>query len=501
MKSFKDQVESLRKSLFGEDQESTGKKLKSPQQGKKRKKTSSPSKHSSVQKSNRPPHYIQIGFDFGTAFSKCVYRDVNADQAWVYFPKYSSAEEHFFLYPDILKVESKFISCLKRSTRHYIDNGLFHLKWALKEAACGEYDSSILSAYKNIFGVHDNERIADIVEACAVYYLAGTFGDIRKVIRSQFRNFGQHPQDFMAINMGIPVAFTTDVNVQSLFQKTLCNSWGLSDDLLGHPPMKYDDVIALCNERQYYQNVEIHDACCIVPEVSANLQGFVKSRVSKPGLYLFSDTGAATVDQCVFTFTRENYEERLNYLHAEVLPLGSSQLEYFAASREIANHRPDGSALERWRTYKEQNAGSLELKYAKNKIYDLLSVETRKTLAFSKKKLYVKSQLENIEIIFSGGGHCEDPYKTAVYEPFSSPGVFSKRLNPDILGIPRPNDLNLDEIKCKYLISRLSVAYGLSFAKYDLVDNLFPDQLANPLPEEVWGPAVNERMAPSKEEC
>ncbi len=34
----------------------------------------------------RKPYLLQVGFDFGTAFSKCVIRDVALDKAWVFQP-------------------------------------------------------------------------------------------------------------------------------------------------------------------------------------------------------------------------------------------------------------------------------------------------------------------------------------------------------------------------------------------------------------------------------
>lgn len=41
----------------------------------------------------RPPYFIQIGFDFGTSYSKCVCRDVMTDKAWVHIPDKCVANE------------------------------------------------------------------------------------------------------------------------------------------------------------------------------------------------------------------------------------------------------------------------------------------------------------------------------------------------------------------------------------------------------------------------
>ena len=41
----------------------------------------------------REPYFVQIGFDFGTAYSKCVCRDVITNKAWVYLPTGSERKE------------------------------------------------------------------------------------------------------------------------------------------------------------------------------------------------------------------------------------------------------------------------------------------------------------------------------------------------------------------------------------------------------------------------
>ena len=61
---------------------------------------------------------------------------------------------------------------------------------------------------------------------------------------------------------------------------------------------------------------------------------------------------------------------------------------------------------------------------------------------------------------------------------------FPKDFLPDVVGLPIPNDLEIDGQKRRWM-SRLSVAYGLSFVRADLADNIYPKDLRDPDPSEI----------------
>src|SRR5690606_27470064 len=50
----------------------------------------------------REPYFVQIGFDFGTAFCKCVCRDMILDKAWIHCPPGSERAEMPYLIPSAL---------------------------------------------------------------------------------------------------------------------------------------------------------------------------------------------------------------------------------------------------------------------------------------------------------------------------------------------------------------------------------------------------------------
>ncbi|RMH36736.1 MAG: hypothetical protein D6690_05225 [Nitrospirae bacterium] len=271
----------------------------------------------------------------------------------------------------------------------------------------------------------------------------------------------------------------------------------ISDLLAGHFQIALRELIGLLNNACKFDSSLMKNSCFIYPEVSANVQGFVRSRVSAPGIYLFSDTGAGSVDQSVFIFLRENQRELLSYLHGSVLPLGSSHIEQIAA-RIAADRGDNRQSLEYWRIKKESGESDPILESAKNEIAWKLCQGTETTLAHARRKLYVRDQLFQIRIIFGGGGHCKHPYETGTMRSFQG-RLFTRPIKPDIVGLPSPNDL--EKPFQQNWFKRLSVAYGLSFIKAELTPFKYPQENEKPEPQEIWQPKKALSDAPTKDQC
>ena len=444
----------------------------------------------------RGPYFVQIGFDFGTAYSKCVCRDVITNKAWVYLPTRSECNEYPFLISSAILLRNGKLSHVENPGCDYHADGLYHLKHALEKVALCEWNDPVLDPYRNFPDMSHERQLAKFVQNCAIYFLAGILGDIRNHVRQRFPGFALHKDDYMAVNLAVPVADAERPQVNRLYQRVLYEAWVLADQLHGHPAIDVSEVERSVIDVAKEENPSHRNACFIYPEASANVQGFVRSRASSPGVYLFSDTGAGTVDQSVFIFLRGDHGEHLTYLHGSVIPLGSSLIERHAA---LASGKMDWSGLEAWRQKKESGENHPLLIEAKNRIHEELVCRTQETLARAKRKLIVKDQLNEIRVIFGGGGHCEHPYKTAVLRPFSG-GLFRRGISPDVLGMPVPRDLELEAGQTKWM-RRLSVAYGLSFERSELSTFTYPIEVDTPKPEEIWRPRRRIQDAPGKEEC
>lgn len=441
------------------------------------------------------PYFIQIGFDFGTCYSKCVCRDVMTDKAWVYRSPSPQNSTFPFLIPGTLILKSGQLTTVKDVGVQYVENGLYHLKPALVNAAQGKWNDPVFESYRLACGSRDPERLRNFLESCAIYFLAASLGAIRADIRRQMPDFGRMKDDYMAVNLAVPVADNKQKAVNELYERLLLEAWHLADRVSGNDSILLVDLEAMRKEHQGSINHQ-NDSCYIYPEVSASVQAFVRSRVSSPGIYLFSDTGAGTVDQSVFIFIRRNGKEYLTFLHGSVLPLGSSHIEHLAAKK---SGNTTWESLEQWRIRKEQNSDRVELRSARHEVAKDLNKCTTTTLARSKKKLYLQDQIEEIRVIFGGGGHCEDPYRKGALKPFAG-HLFRKNFVPDVIGVPIPKDLELRGSESDWM-RRLTVAYGLSFEHGILVDYAYPEEVETPDPKELCCQKRKIPDAPSKDEC
>lgn len=483
----------IRDKLFGEKKADSSPKAeaakKVPAKLEKSKPKTVKSKPSSR---DRDPYYIQIGLDFGTSFSKVICRDVVADKAWIFSPPGSNGKDLPFLIPSTVQVKQGSFSHSMISNGAYENNALYHIKMCLEAVAKKREDIAALG-FAGRIATQTGMNVEALLEASAVYLLAGILGSVKTEIPKenpeQFS--GNHPDDFLAVNMAVPVADADDAAVESLFNRVLRQAFVLADQFAGFPTMSIQEVLDRMEGcQEMIEKKEVTEACFIYPEVSANMQGFVRSRSSTPGIYLFSDTGAGTVDQSAFTFSRRDGEERLNYLHADVHPLGSSEIERLAATSFGKFTLPE---IEKLRKAKESGQKVPRLERAKNEIHKQLAKASEKTFGKTWGKLNSKRQLCDLQIIFGGGGHSEFPYEGAVFEQFQNQTLFDPkelqrrkcRSLPFKVGVPHPTDLKLSKKSARWM-PRLSVAYGLSFDRETLAQFVLPKDIPNPEPSQIW---------------
>lgn len=493
MSKFGDLLQNLKESLFGKSEKIETAEQPRAQKAEKQITSSTNAQRPSTISERTEPLIVQIGFDFGTAYSKCICRDIITNKAWIHIPSEVDDKELPFLIRGTLHIEDGKLKKLKNSSSQHAGNVLYNLKQALEKIALQDWTDPVLEPYRVAVGTSDPNRLSSFIEACSVYFLAGALGDVRSKVRQRLNALKALPDDYMAVNLAVPVADAQRPQINETYRRVLCKAWQLADTIPGHPSIELNELEGLlcC-----YDPSE-QDACYIYPEVSANVQGFVRSRASSSGMYLFSDTGAGTVDQGIFIFNRDSKnKEYLTYLHGSVLPLGSSYIERYAAEM---SQGVNFDQLEYWRKEKESGSNAHALNESRKRISNQLTKGSSATIALSIKKLYVKSQINSIRLIFGGGGHCLNPYQSAVMLPFSG-NLFSNPINPDIVGLPRPHDLEISPAEERWL-PRLSVAYGLSFLKDELSRFTYPMDVTNPSPDELWVTRTLKIVAATKDDC
>lgn len=431
-------------------------------------------------------YIVQVGLDFGTAYMKAVCRDLVKDSAWVYEPPVVSATPPC-LVPTTVAVRNGRLS---RTAGQHLPS----VKMALRACVLGDWGSPVLMPFRDALGTGDNGVLFRFVEVCAAYAIADMLSGVRGSVKKRLRGFGDREDDYLAVNMAIPVADAQLAPVNAAFLTVLRAGWRLSLSHVHGQDHDAEDLLRRVDAARTGSGDG--DACFVYPEVSANVQGFVRSRVSRPDVYLFSDVGAGTVDQSVFIYHRDRAgADSLVYLDAAVLPLGSAEIELRASGR---SERPGAAALEEFRRKKELGAADPVLDGVKKELATELALATKRTLQLAKKKLFRPDQLTKTRVIFGGGGHTENPYGRGTLSVFRSE-IFANGFTPDTLGMPMPTDLDLAPAKAAWM-PRLSVAYGLSFDRHQLVPFTYPMDLDTPTPLDTWAPPKKRGHAPTKDE-
>ena len=167
--------------------------------------------------------------------------------------------------------------------------------------------------------------------------------------------------------------------------------------------------------------------------------------------------------------------DQLTYLDARVWPLGSSQIEQRAAR---LSGDSNWSRLEELRQLKEDGCMDYTLANARDQIGCELREDTVTPLFRARQKLDLKLQLNDLRMMFGGGGHVKNPYEKQVLDALKDCRVFGKRPPvPDIVGMPLPTDLEPSDSISRWM-PRLWIAYGLSFPRDELAGHMYPSEVS-----------------------
>jgi len=118
MSKFSILIKNIKEKLFGRDQRQTvSEPIPSLRETKEHPYKSSDA--TPLAQTKRTPYFIQIGFDFGTSYCKCICRDVMIDKAWVHLPPEVREQELPFLIPSVLALKDGVIRHVGNSRSHY----------------------------------------------------------------------------------------------------------------------------------------------------------------------------------------------------------------------------------------------------------------------------------------------------------------------------------------------------------------------------------------------
>lgn len=416
---------------------------------------------------NRAPYYIIAGIDFGTAFTKCMVRNTATNELKAV--TYNLRGKTKYLLPSLLHLEKKGIVHPLHSEAKPGGMTIPYLKMALVAKCRGEANhwQRILNQANGRELPYD---IPPIVEGLVGFYLLCLIGRIVEFVRENWPDFGSNPDDQIFYNMSLPADDMQQEAVLGSFKK--CLYWAVSsydrDDL--------PDYDALTQE---ILNHPKRDGCNFLGEVTANVMSYRKERGGRPGLYLFVDVGAGTVDLSVFLYPDERYFTPMQtYTAAVVSMTGSSQIELRAFERFLGD-KDSPEVLWKIRQCKEGNSDyrmfTPLIEKAKTSLRADLDASLRATLGVARTN-HVPNEFKTMNVLMGGGGWCDIPYKTEVESVTAD-----FHLRPELLPLPKPQNSGDIWPGLPDAPKRFSVALGLSYPPWEWPDEIYPDDL-NPLP-------------------
>ncbi|HRT07410.1 MAG TPA: hypothetical protein P5038_10820 [Candidatus Paceibacterota bacterium] len=438
-----------------------------------------------------------IGLDFGTAFTKSIVRNLATDEAFIV----PLGSPPYFFPSEVLCGNGSFCIC-GDSMSGAQARTIRHLKMVLGDTAREQPNRAWLAEFaRETDSVNDGE-LKERAEHFTAYFLARVIQEAKAFILRQTPDFDEAAGDRWMVNMAVPVAHAQDNTVAHAFERCLRRAWLLSREPNLVRMTSQEIETALRNREDDGTDM----GCYIYPEVSANVQSYIKSRAGADGLYLFTDVGAGTVDLSVFIYYVHQTNDRpISYVSAGVVPLGSSQIEIRTAERLIRDQPGSGlvELREQIRLVKEgQRNGEPNLlaamRAAEQAIEDQLFEHAAPVLQNARSRIR-GSQWRTLKVLFGGGGADALLYRRAVKRWFEQFSFFTPEQTP----IPLPPDLrwppSIPEANRAQLFRRFSVAYGLSFDRANLEDHRFPSDVG-PLPRPAE-PPPERPQAPTMDEC
>lgn len=447
----------------------------------------------------RNPRIFNIGLDFGTAFTKCIVRDVDKRRA---YPLMVQIGDHAtFLVPSEVRVSNDILAAPMDSLPG--GNPISYLKMALAAVAEPREKEAWLRNVKDTLPPQWREAAPSHIEALTAFFLSRVLRVANDFIREKVPDFGQIPGDHCSVNMAVPVGHAQHPGIENIFRKALHRAHAIAAraDFKAIPLAEAVHTINAHPIPEATSNL-----CYLYPEVSANVQSYITSPAAKEGLHLFVDVGAGTVDLSAFIwFPHQSNSKHLSYLAAGVLPLGSSQIELRAAARCTAT-------LELIRKFKETNLAPSAIRgaiysavfSARNQISNELQPQAagllkkvRSLIPTAQNSRNRNTQFYKAQLILGGGGVCDNPYQSAVVRAMEQVAI----TDPPVLPLPKPGDVEWPRgVQADQAFKRLSVAYGLSFLKATLADHRFPSEIRPVATSSPHSSRPHQRHAPTKEE-
>ena len=278
------------------------------------------------------------------------------------------------------------------------------------------------------------------------------------------------------VNVGLPTDSYHNENLLSVYRRIVIAAWRVSvcdkPITLKLAGSAYRDDLAGELNGEIQTDNDLHpDLIGLFPEFAAQVTGYVKSSLRRPGLHALIDVGAGTVDFTVFNVHEHDGDEKFPIFARDVKPLGAQylvknrlkQFSYSGSWKPAPHDLPLTSNEFADRVGVQQS----DLNFVDKAFVAKVSSQIIESLRYTKTVRYSTSShwKDGIPMFVCGGGA-----KVDVYDDFFSRLGVNRNVFPiNKMTLPKPSNLIADRLDVESF-DRLSVAYGLAMNALDMVE-------------------------------
>lgn len=415
---------------------------------------------------------VNIGLDFGTRFTKIIYRDIGSEKS------------HVVYLPSLADSDGYIESIVSINTEGPVTVGAVRSELAsvkkidyLKMRLLGEQYSGLPPCLPVVESQGDKG-----LRALSSFFLANVIRLSMAKIREDVAAIYGDVEIGWSANIGVPVEHYHDDFLRK-YREVFVTAWHWSESVHGEMSSlaalvsRYDTVVG--------QTQGIACDCFAQPEVVAGLHALhAGQRIEAgPRPYVFADVGAGTVDLVSFALLSNDGQLSANMYKGRVENIGTcivaeKRLHLMGEGREalLFEYRDWGS--------EEKSGIHQDLALAKNMLVEVCKcakdvrsdIWCRRSRSLQPEGRWPLNDMRLLPIqVFLGGGGSHSPiYRDVLVNTYEERRLKAMSLPPfEIVPIPLPQDLEFNGEEFDF--SRYCVAYGLSYPEAQFISYKRPD--------------------------
>jgi hypothetical protein len=414
---------------------------------------------------------LVIGFDFGTAATKVIVRDVPLRQAHaINFLGHAHTKSPYFL-PSVLGLTNKGQFTLAKAQTIF---PFKHIKIRLID--------NIPQAIK----VNGERLIINPISLAAIY-IGLALRTVKATFLEENNAVYRHVAPIWQLNIGMPTKNYDSPEIEKNFRNAAKLGWWLSEggqiiDLTLLPELE-----RIQQDARFDFGIHV-DYVNVVPEIAAQVAGYAKSRLRQEGLHVLVDIGATTLDIASFVLSAKEGEDRYAFMDASVSRYGCNELHAWRIAK-VSEHIP------KWLSQMECSCDLIEevpdkidpycpkpsdLPNADREFLENATSGLAGVIRETKQNKYPGATEwdDGVPLFLCGGGSGMRLYKESLISNAKSRLSVLTWKGFKRVSLPKPDGLSAHSLR-EGEYHRLSVAYGLSYPIDDIGKIIPPRDVSN----------------------